>query len=171
MCKKYQRSDDVIKSSIEAKKVIRLAEINRRQEMDKTYSKKDTREIVKKTALSTTIILLSIMLIILLSVFLVGNYDNYYNLNKVLNIVSLSLSITLSILAIIFTMISGMNFENRFHDIDKIQASLNTLIVNLRKSDQHEVTSNDGATPQNISEQPDSNNTKAEQKMDDMPKK
>lgn len=158
MCKKYHRSDDIIKSSIEAKKVIRLAEINRRQEQDKTYSKKDTREIVKKTVISTIIILLSLSLIILLSIFLVGNYDNYDNLNKILNIVSLSLSITLSILAIIFTMISGMNFENRFHDIDKIQASLNTIIVDLRNKDKHEVTSNDGATPPTISKQPDSNN-------------
>lgn len=160
MCKQFIQSDEVIKSSIEAKKVIRLAEINRRQEKDKTYSRKDSREIVKKTAISTTIIIQSLALIIFLSIFLVGNYDNYDNLNKVLNIVSLSLSITLSILAIIFTMISGMNFENRFHDIDKIQASLNTLIVDLQTKDKHETSSNDGATPQNIAKQPDSNNNK-----------
>ena len=110
---------DISLARIESKRAIELARIKSEPEAYYTHNSRFKKDIRQKYIFISIIIILIILVIGLLS-FIFVNKLEFPEISNFLSIASLITSIILSVLAIIFTFTSGLNLENRFHDVDRV---------------------------------------------------
>lgn len=111
-----------IKAKTERKKAL----LENKARIEEIHSSTPKEKVIKTATLVGSLVVVSVIAILSLSslfVFKIGCVD----MHKILSIASTTLSIVLSIIAIIFTFNSGLNLENRFHDIEKLSGEIKQL--------------------------------------------